>query len=141
MKRLSCTFYVSSKPPQCLRTLSLPFSTLSKTSQPASALSRGLVTQLEDQEIQVSRERRASCLQPPSNPIRQDPAIRRILSGKILPQDSCAQNLKHQFIIQHIKINGNCQAVNCDIQQYFTLPSAIQRHRADHWEWSIVQIP
>lgn len=102
---------------------------------------RGLVTQLEDQEIQVSRERRASCLQPPSNPIRQDPAIRRILSGKILPQDSCAQNLKHQFIIQHIKINGNCQAVNCDIQQYFTLPSAIQRHRADHWEWSIVQIP
>lgn len=44
------------------------------------------------------------------------------------------QLLKHQLIIQRAKINGSCQAVNCDIQQYFTSHSAIQRHRADDWE-------
>lgn len=116
------------------------FPALSKTPQPASTPARlrlrhtGLGTPPEDQEIRVSRGKRASRLQPPSSSIRLDPAIQRILSGKILPQDSCAQLLKHQFIIQHAKINGSCQAVNCDIQQYFTLYSAIQRHRADHWE-------
>lgn len=89
-----------------------------------------LVTQPEDQEIQVFRGNRASCLQPPSSSIRLDPGIQRIVSGKMLPQDNCVQLLKHCFIIQHAKINGSCQAVNCDIQQYSTSYSAIQRHRA-----------
>lgn len=130
------------------RTPFLPFPALSKTPQLASTPARlsrrhaGLVTQPEDQDIRVSRgkKKRVSRLQPPSSSIRLDPAIWSILSGKTLPQDSCAQLLKHQCIIQHAKINGGCQAVNCDIQQYFTSYSTIQRHRVDHQEQELFQI-
>lgn len=75
----------------------------------------------------------------PSSSISPDPAIRRILSGKMLPRDTCAQLPKHQFIIWPTKINASCQAVNGDIQHYFTSYSAIPRPRTDPWEGSLLQ--